>query len=181
MNFRNTEINGVIEFFRTAFEDERGVFQRLFECESFTPFLNDENIVHINHSLSCNVGDVRGLHLQIAPFQEIKIIQAVKGKVLDYAVDLRKDSPTFLKHVSIELSAGFKNGLILPKGIAHGFQVLEKESELIYFHTEKYYKDFERGFNIRDPLLGIRLPHEIKFMTEKDKSYPFITDLFEGF
>lgn len=146
----------------------------------FESFLHGERVVHINHSKTCQKGVVRGLHLQKPPFQEIKVIQAIKGKVFDVAVDVRKGSDTFLKHVCIELSSDRKNGVIIPKGVAHGFQVLEDDTELIYIHTERYDSDSEIGFNIRDPKLKIVLPLPISFSSIKDNLLPFIADDFEG-
>lgn len=180
LKFIETDIAGIYEFKKEVFRDERGMFERLFDTSLFDPYLNGEKIVNINHSVTTDIGVVRGLHLQRAPFQEIKVIQALKGRVVDIAVDMRKDSPSFLKHILIELSPDLSNGVILPQGVAHGFQVLEGKAELLYFHTERYAKESEYGFNIKDPALGIQLPLPIKFMSEKDHSYAFINNDFEG-
>ena len=180
MRLTKTSINGLFEFNKTPFYDQRGMFQRLFDYESFEQYLDGKKILHVNHSKTNDLGVVRGLHLQLPPFQEIKFVQAIRGRILDIAVDMRKNSPTFLQHICLEISAEKNNGLILPYGIAHGFQVLEENTELIYFHTERYVKDSEMGFNVNDPRLKISLPLPIKFISERDSSHPPISDDFKG-
>ena len=181
MEFKQTPFTELTEFSRKPFVDHRGVFQRVYDLDLFSKFLGEQKLVQINHSMTREVGSVRGLHLQVPPLQEIKVVQCLKGRVLDVVVDLRKSSKTFLKSFTVELEESKANGLIIPKGFAHGFQVLEPDSELLYFHTAPYSKPHEFGFNIRAPKFNIQLPLPIQNISEKDESYMFIEDSFQGY
>ena len=134
----------------------------------------------MNHSWNKIAGTIRGMHFQIPPYQEIKLIRCVRGSVLDVIVDLRKYSPTFLQHFTVELSAENKKMIYVPEDFAHGFQALEDDSELIYHHTEYYTPDADRGLRFDDPSLNIKWPLPPVMLSEKDKSYKLIDNTFKG-
>src|SRR5262249_28487398 len=125
-------------------------------------------------------GTVRGMHFQFAPKAEKKIILCLKGAVCDVAVDLRRDSPTFLGHHTETLSADNRRALLIPEGCAHGFQTLTDDVELIYFHSEYYAPDHEAGVSALDPMLAIRWPEPVSLMSERDRSHPPLTSSHEG-
>ncbi|MCB1178732.1 MAG: dTDP-4-dehydrorhamnose 3,5-epimerase family protein [Leptospiraceae bacterium] len=159
--------------------DNRGSFSRVF-CKEDLKDLNFKEIKQINHSITKEKGSFRGFHLQIPPKAEMKMVSCFKGKVLDIVIDLRKDSKTFLKSFSTELSENNSKSLIIPEGFAHGFQTLEENSELIYFHTEFYNPGYEMGVNFSDPEISIDLPLQITEISDKDKNLPFLDKNFKG-
>ena len=165
---------------RTVSDDSRGFFERLFCQDTLSNLLNKESIRQINHTVTKKMGTVRGLHYQNHPYSEIKIVSCTKGRVFDVVVDIRKDSPTFLKHYAIELSGDNFLSLLIPKGFAHGFQTLEDDCEMIYFHTVDYNPDAESGLNACDPNLSIPWPKEILERSDKDERYPALEHDFEG-
>ena len=125
-------------------------------------------------------GTVRGMHFQYPPHAETKLVSCFRGKVFDVAVDLRKDSPTFLQsHAEILSNENLKTFLI-PEGFAHGYQTLSDDCEMLYFHTANYVKEAEKGFNSTDPLLRIKWPLKISQISSRDKSHPSITSEFQG-
>ncbi len=125
-------------------------------------------------------GVLRGMHFQNPPFSEMKLIRCLRGKVWDVAVDLRNGSSTFLSWYFQELSPENNLMMVIHEGFAHGFQVLEDESELLYLHTEYYKPDTEGGFRFDDPRLSIKWPLKPIDLSKKDINYPFITDDFKG-
>lgn len=181
MFFEATPIPGSFEVRLSPFTDERGVFSRLYdENELRAAGIQHPPVVQINHSVNKEKGTVRGMHFQYPPFAEVKIIRCLRGRVFDVVVDLRKHSPSFLRWHSVELSPGGYNMIYIPQGCAHGFQTLEENSELIYFHTAFYNKEAEGGVCYNDPYLSIRWPLPPKNVSEKDKSYPKLDDTFGG-
>lgn len=160
--------------------DERGSFQRVFCTEELKEIWGERNVYQANRSITKEVGAFRGLHYQKPPFCEMKFIQCLHGKVLDIAVDLRADSATFLQSFSFELSSENNMCIVIPEGFAHGFQVLEKNSELLYFHSSPYKKDYEGGVNYLDPRLKIKLPFPAKEISIRDQSFSNLSSNFEG-
>jgi len=160
--------------------DDRGFFQRLFCSEDFKELGLEKNIVNINHSLTKKKGMIRGLHFQHFPAKEIKIIKCIKGEILDVVVDIRKNSPTFLKSYSVELKEDNDLMIYVPEGFAHGFQSLKDNSEIIYFVTSSYSMKLESGLNPFDPRLGITWPLKCSYISEKDKKHPFLETDFIG-
>ena len=156
----------------TVIEDTRGSFSRLFCQNQLKKILGSKTIVQMNHSLTKKVGSIRGLHYQLDPFSEIKLVRCIKGKVWDVAVDIRTSSKTFGKWYAEELSQENSTLLVIPRGFAHGFQVLEQNSELIYLHTEAYQPDFERGLNYNDSTLKIKWPLPVTDVSKKDQELP---------
>ena len=179
LNIKNTNFEGLFIIEPNIFEDNRGSFSRIF-CENELSSILDFNIKQINHSVTSKRGTIRGLHFQYEPNSEIKMIKCVKGSVFDVVVDIRRNSETFLKVFSIELSE-FNNKIIfIPKGFAHGFQALEDDTELIYLHSSLYKPSNEGALNPVDKILDITWPEDISNISEKDKNHPFITDKFKG-
>lgn len=162
-----------------AFIDDRGMFSRVF-CEDELKDIFKFHIMQINHSTTTQKGSVRGLHFQYEPNAEIKMVKCIKGSIFDVVVDIRKGSPTFLKHFSIELSSKNRKMLYVPKGFAHGFQSLEDNIEIFYLSSSLYSPNQEAGLNIADPILNIQLPCEITDISLKDKNHDFLTDKFIG-
>ncbi len=175
MKIIQTDIKGVVILEPRIFGDERGYFFESFSQQRFDEALTRTVFVQDNESKSV-YGVVRGLHYQIPPYTQAKLVHVVKGTVLDVAVDLRKDSPTFGKHVSVELSEDNKRQLFIPQGFAHGFAVLSAEAIFQYKCDNYYAPDFEGGIQFDDPALDIdwRIPRDKMILSPKDrKRQPF--------
>ena len=169
-----TAIAGVMVAQTSRMSDYRGAFSRLFCEQELQPVLADRHIVQINHSCTARVGALRGMHFQYAPNAEMKMVRCLKGRVWDVAVDLRKNSPTFLDWHAVELSAENAEMMMIPEGCAHGFQVLEANSELLYLHTAAYVPTSEGGVRYDDPRLAIEWPLAITEISERDKAHPLL-------
>ena len=154
--------------------DNRGAFSRLFCARELEPFIEQKRIVQINHSLTRTVGTIRGMHYQKPPHQEIKIVRCLRGRVFDVIVDLRRSSPTFLRWVAVDLCSDKLKAVIIPEGCAHGFQVLEENSELLYLHTAFYSPDSESGVHFNDPKLSIDWPLAPVEVSARDQNHPFL-------
>ena len=175
LNFEELNLSGVFKIIKNKFSDDRGDFFRLFCEEEFKDQNIFNNLNQINLSTSARKGTVRGLHYQTSPFSEQKIVTCIKGKIWDVAVDIRKESPTYLKWISLELSAENYTSILIPEGFAHGFQTLESNSEILYFSSKPYMKEFERGINPLDKKLKINWPIKISNISFKDKNQKFLT------
>ena len=180
MHFEPTPIKGAFTIHLSPFTDDRGAFARLYCEKDFGIIGHTRPIVQINHSLTREKGTVRGIHFQYPPDAEIKIIRCLRGMVFDVLVDLRTDSPTFLKWHAVELSPDSFNMVYIPEGCAHGFQTLEKDSELLYLHTAMYTKGSEGGIRYDDPKISIDWPLSAVNVSGRDKSYPLLNDSFTG-
>lgn len=178
VNLVPTSIAGLLIAETNAFRDKRGAFARLFCERELGDALGARRIVQINHSRTSAVGAVRGLHFQHAPNAEMKMVRCLKGRVWDVAVDLRKGSPTFLKWHAQELSAANALMLVIPEGCAHGFQVLDADSELLYLHTANYAPAAEGGIRIDDPALNLPWPLPVVDLSERDIQHPLISQNF---
>lgn len=165
---------------RKPLGDSRGFLSRMFCAESFSAFGVNKPIVQINHTFTQHKGTVRGLHFQYPPFAETKLVSCIRGEVYDVAVDLRKDSPTFLKWYSEILSADNHKCLLIPEGFAHGFQTLTDDCELIYLHTETYQTSAEGALNVLDSALKINWPLPIAELSERDQKHARIDENFKG-
>jgi dTDP-4-dehydrorhamnose 3,5-epimerase len=180
MKFVRTELEGVVVVETTSHADSRGSFTRLYCAEELGDVIGSRRIVQINHSQTRAVGSVRGLHYQKPPHAEMKVVRCLKGGVWDVAVDLRAGSRTFLKWHAEELTPGNMRALVIPEGCAHGFQVLEADSELLYLHTAFYEPASEGGVQPRDPLLSIPWPLEITDISQRDLNHPLLESQFRG-
>lgn len=169
-------VDGVSELRCYPFRDERGSFLNVYRKQepAFSEIWGDREICQVNHSLTADIGVVRGLHLQTYPFCEAKLVRCLRGCVWDVAVDLRTKSPTFGKWHAVELSPRSANALLIPEGCAHGFQVLEKNSELLYIHSAPWSSLAEYGVRYDDPQLAISWPLSPMGLSERDLSLPFL-------
>lgn len=165
---------------RLRLGDERGFLTRLFCAEDLAGLGWDGPLAQINETGTREAGTVRGMHYQLPPFAEIKLVTCVAGAVLDVAVDLRHDSPTFLRHFATKLSADNARSLLIPRGFAHGFQALSGDVRMIYAHSAPYRAEAEAGLNVNDPALGLQWPLPVANLSDRDRNHPFITAQFHG-
>ena len=177
MKVIDTEIEGLVILEPQVFGDDRGYFFESFSLKRFEEKVSKTVFVQDNESKS-KYGVLRGLHYQLPPYTQAKLVRVVKGRVSDVAVDIRKGSPTFGKHVAVELSEENKLQFFLPKGFAHGFAVLSEEAVFQYKCDEYYAPDHEGAIRYDDPELGIdwKLPVEDIILSEKDKKHPRLQD-----
>jgi dTDP-4-dehydrorhamnose 3,5-epimerase len=186
MPFIATDIPGLLVFEPKVFADSRGYF---FESYNANIFLNegiDIRFVQDNQS-SSSYGVIRGLHYQLNPHAQTKLVRVLAGSILDVAVDMRKGSPTFGRHFTIELSADNKKQLFVPRGFAHGFSVISERAEVLYKCDDFYNKASEGGIRFDDPSLDIdwKIPADKAIVSDKDKVLPALADcetnfIFEG-
>jgi dTDP-4-dehydrorhamnose 3,5-epimerase len=179
MEFIETPIKDLYLIQPKLLTDERGFFTRIFCKELFSKIGFDKEFVQFNHSFNSYKGTIRGMHYQKPPFAETKFIRCVQGKVYDVAIDLRKNSPTYLNYFGAELSADNMTCILIPEGFAHGFQTLEDNSALIYHHTSYYTPNIEGGIRFNDTALSINWQLPPVNVTVKDKQYPLINQNFE--
>lgn len=180
MKFVETNLKGLHIIDLEPIQDDRGKFQRIFCMDEFNQIHHEKNIVQINKSLTKKKGAVRGLHFQYPPKAEIKIITCLSGSVFDVAVDIRKDSPTYLKWHGEILAAENEKMIYIPEGFAHGFQTLNEDSELLYLHTEFYSPKHEGGIRFDDPKINIEWPLEITMVSNRDKQFKLLDKSFKG-
>ena len=173
MNYIQTEIDGVWLIEPNVYSDERGYFMEAFKKEEFEAKIGPVDFVQDNESKS-SFGVLRGLHYQKGEYSQAKLVRVLKGKVLDVAVDLRRSSPTFGKHVSALLSEENKRQFFIPRGFAHGFRVLSEEVIFQYKCDNLYAPQYEGAIAWDDPDLGIdwHIPKDKMLLSEKDKTHP---------
>ena len=170
IKFNNTKIKNLKIASIKNINDKRGFFGRLFCKKIFGK--NFKNISQINRSLTKKKFTIRGMHYQAPPFSEDKIIICTKGKIFDVAIDLRKKSKTFGKWQSVILSSKNNKMFLIPKGFAHGFMSLEKNTEIIYFVSEFYNPKKEKGVLYNDPFFSIKWPAKPTLVSKKDLKWP---------
>ena len=168
MKFTKTNIEGVFIVELEPHFDERGMFARVFCKKEFKAINVKKDFVQVNHSFTKKKGTIRGLHMQISPKEEAKLIKCISGKVFDVAVDMRKDSSTYLQWTSIELSKENMKMIYIPEGCAHGFQTLEDNCEMLYFHSEYYSPEYEKTISFKNKQLNIAWPLEVAEISKKD-------------
>lgn len=180
MKLLPTEIQGlaIIEF--DSFSDHRGAFARLYCEHELAVVIGHRHIAQINQSRTSSAGSVRGLHYQNPPHAEMKLVRCLKGRVWDVAVDIRAGSSTFLQWHAEELSSDNARMLVIPEGCAHGFQVLEADSEMLYLHTALYNPTAEGGLLHNDPKLRIKWPLPVRDLSDRDLRQLPITPDFRG-
>ena len=182
MPFRTTSIQGLVIFEPAVYKDERGYFFESYNEQTWLKEGYEFRFVQDNQSFSTrNV--IRGLHYQLEPYPQTKLIRVLQGTVLDVAVDLRKGSPTYGQHISIELSAENKLQLLIPKGFAHGFSVLSETAQLSYKCDGFYNKESEGGIRYDDPQLNIdwQVPGGKEIVSEKDRLLPTFAECRNNF
>ena len=178
--FSPTALNGLLLVQRTCMEDARGFFSRFFCADEFAPAGFDSPIAQINHTLTRQRGTVRGLHFQHPPHAEVKLVTCVRGRVFDVAVDLRRNSETFLGWHAETLSADNRRSLLIPRGFAHGFQALDDDCELLYLHSSAHAPAAEGALNALDVKLAIAWPLAFTDISDRDRAHPAIEAGFTG-
>lgn len=181
--FEDLELSGLKLVTPKKFGDERGFFSETHNEKTWANSGLNFDFVQDNHSLSRDVGTVRGLHFQTAPFAQDKLVRVVNGRILDVAVDLRRSSPTFGRHVAVELSKENWRQLFIPIGFAHGFVTLEPDTEVIYKVTNFYSPQHDCGVAWDDPDIGVDWPVAVEnaVLSEKDRKWPRLRDVAEVF
>ena len=180
MIFSATTLAGCYTIELEPFSDERGWFARTYCKEEFAAIGHTAEWVQMNHSCTNSCGAIRGMHYQLPPFGEIKLVRCIAGAVFDVVVDIRAGSPTFLHWFGTELSASNKKMLYIPRGFAHGFQTLTEGAELIYHHSAIYTPGHEAGIGYNDPKLNITWPLPAGIVSERDQQHPLLDDHFKG-
>ena len=180
MKFKKTKLEGLVIIEPEIFEDNRGNFYRVYCEHELKEIGYNKCIVQINQSLNKKKGTIRGMHFQYPPKAEIKFVKCLMGSVFDIAIDLRKNSPTFLQWHSEILSANNKKIMYIPEGFAHGFQTLEDNSEILYLHSEFYSSELESGIRYNDPKINIKWPLELTEISIRDKNHKLLDDNFVG-
>lgn len=175
-----TSLPGLTLIERHPIGDDRGYLERLFCRDEFAALLDGRTITQVNRTLTERQGTVRGLHFQLPPHAEMKLVTCLKGEVFDVAVDLRRGSPTFLNWHAEILSPTNHRSLLIPEGFAHGFQTLVPGCEMLYLHTAAYAFHAEAALNAIDPRLGIPWSLPITERSTRDQAHPWIDENFMG-
>ena len=176
----DTPLSGLRILQRKPIGDSRGYLERLFCAEELQALVPGKHIAQINHTLTANRGTVRGLHFQRPPHAETKFVSCLRGEVFDVAVDLRHNSPTFLRWHAEVLSADNHKTLVIPEGFAHGFQTLTDDCEMLYFHTAAYQPGDESGLNALDSRLAIEWAMPVSGLSQRDADHAMVGDNFPG-
>ena len=174
MIFHDTDLEDARLIELRLLGDERGAFARTFSRDEFAQGGMASVYVQQNMSVSATAGTVRGMHFQRAPHAEAKLIRCLRGAILDVIVDLRRGSPTYLRHQGFELSAANRHQLYVPPGFAHGFQTLVDDVEVSYLVSAAYAPAAEGGLRHDDPLLGIAWPRPAAVLSAKDAGWPLL-------
>lgn len=179
VEIRELKVPGVFEITPQRFGDERGFFSETFNAKAYAEAGIEVAWVQDNHSLSAEPGVLRGLHYQVPPFAQDKLVRVARGRAYDVVVDIRRHSPTFGEWVGVELSAEKWNQLFVPKGFAHGFLTLEANTEFLYKVSDFYSAECDRSIRFDDPDFGVdwRLDGKEPVLSEKDRQAPFLKDV----
>jgi len=172
MTFHETKLQGVFEIRIEPLRDERGFFARSWCQTEFKAHGLNPALVQCNISFNGRKGTLRGMHYQLAPYAEAKLIRCTRGAIYDVIVDLRRESPTFKQWVSVVLTAEKRNMAYVPEDCAHGFLTLEDDTEVLYQMSQFFNAESARGARWDDPAFQIAWPHEIAVISERDKNYP---------
>lgn len=176
MQFEPTPLKGAWVITLDTIGDERGYFARAFCRREFEAHGIEANLVQGNTSFNKEAGTIRGLHYQSDPAAEAKLVRCIRGALYDVIVDLRPDSPTYMQHFGLELTADNLKMLFVPGNFAHGYLALVPDTEAFYMATEFYTPEYEHGLRYDDPALGIEWPIPIQAVSEKDKIWPLIEE-----
>ncbi len=180
MHFISTSLKGAYIIEPEAVEDERGFFARTWCCQEFENHRLDSNLVQCSISFNRKKGTVRGMHFQLPPHTETKLVRCTQGAIYDVIVDLRYDSETYLSWFGVELTAKNRYALYIPKGLAHGFQSLENDSEVFYQISDFYAPDYAQGFRWNDSKFNINWPEQVSVISRRDQMYEdFNVDNFQ--
>lgn len=178
IDVKELALPGVYEIAPRRFGDHRGFFSETYNAAALAERGIDLAFVQDNHSLSRAAGVLRGLHYQLPPFAQDKLVRVVRGAILDVAVDIRRSSPTFGAWLALEVSAEKWNQVLVPKGFAHGFVTLVPDTEVLYKVTERYAPEQDRSIRFDDPAIGIDwgLPASEVILSDKDGKAPSLAD-----
>lgn len=174
MKFEELEVEGAYVIEPEPRTDERGAFARVFCAEEFAARGLRATLVQTNLSTNVATGTLRGLHLQVAPAEEAKLVRCIRGAAFDAIVDLRPGSPTYRRAAGVELSAANRLATYVPEGCAHGYLALEDGTEVLYSTTAPYAPDCERGVRFDDPALALRWPIPVTSVSDKDRTWPLL-------
>jgi dTDP-4-dehydrorhamnose 3,5-epimerase len=171
VRFVETELEGAFVIEPDLLTDDRGGFARTFCRREFEEHGLDPDVAQANISFNHRAGTLRGMHYQLPPAAEAKLVRCTRGAIHDVAVDLRPGSPTYLGHVGVELSDRNRRALYVPELFGHGYQALTDDAEVVYLVSEFYAPGQERGFRYDDPAVGIRWPRPVTAVSEKDAAW----------
>ena len=174
MIFTETRLQGAYLIDLEPIADERGLFARSWCRREFEQHGLKTDLAQCNLSFNHHKGTVRGMHFQLAPHREVKLVRCIRGAIYDVIVDLRSESPTFKSWAGVELNAENRRMFYVPEGFAHGYQTMVENSEVFYLTTQFYQPDAERGCRWNDPAFAIQWPLEVTQISNKDKGYPDI-------
>ena len=174
MRFTETAMKGAFIIEPDRIEDERGFFARTFCIQEFEKHGLNPNLVQCSVSFNTKKGTLRGMHYQVKPHEEIRLVRCTRGALYDVILDLRIDSPTFKKWTAVELTAENRTMAYIPEGFAHGFQTLEDNTEVFYQMSEFYHPECARGVRWDDPAFGIAWPIDKKTVSRKDASWELL-------
>lgn len=176
----DTPIEGLRVIEREPISDHRGFLARIFCADQLKSVGWEKPITQINQTVTKNRGTIRGMHFQNTPHAEMKLVSCLQGEIWDVAVDLRKNSKTFLYWHAEKLSSENSRALLIPEGFAHGFQALTDNCELLYLHSQVYVREAEAGIRFNDPILNIPWPLEFYEISKRDSEHPLLNDQFIG-
>ncbi|WCK56167.1 dTDP-4-dehydrorhamnose 3,5-epimerase [Aneurinibacillus sp. Ricciae_BoGa-3] len=176
MKINETKLDGVLVIEPDVFCDRRGFFMESYNESAFNELGLHVRFLQDNHSLSINCGTIRGLHYQLNPKTQTKLVRVLTGVIYDVVVDIRKNSPTFGQYISVILSEENKRELLIPKGYAHGFCTLAPNTQVAYKVDEYYSPDHDRGILWSDPDIGIEWPTSNPVLSKKDEHHPLLKD-----
>jgi dTDP-4-dehydrorhamnose 3,5-epimerase len=176
MKFTETAISGVLLLVPEPAYDDRGFFARTFDQAEFASRGLASVFVQRSIAFNAKAGTIRGLHYQISPEEEEKIVRCTSGAIFDVAVDLRRDSPTFGSYSSVELTADNRRAFYIPAGVAHGYQTLSEATEVMYDISRPYTAEAARGIAYDDPTLAISWPVDVTVLSERDRRFPLLAE-----
>jgi dTDP-4-dehydrorhamnose 3,5-epimerase len=175
MIFKSTELSGAYVIEPERFQDPRGYFARTFCEKEFATHGLETQVSQCSISFNCKKGTLRGMHYQLAPFEEVKVVRCNRGAILDVIIDLRPDSSSFKRHIAVRLDEENGKMVYVPAGCAHGFQTLENDTEVFYQMSQVHSAEHARGVRWNDPVFGIHWPEDSRTILERDQNYPDFT------
>jgi dTDP-4-dehydrorhamnose 3,5-epimerase len=173
MIFRETTLKGAFVIEMEKFEDKRGFFARAWSRKEVEANGLISRVAEINISFSKRRGTLRGMHYQVAPYEQVKLVRCTAGAIYDVIIDMRLDSPSYRKWTGVELTAENYRMLYVPEHFAHGFQTLEDDTEVTYQVSQFYSPESERGVRYDDPVFQVEWPRPVEVISEKDIAWPF--------
>lgn len=180
MKFIPTPLNGLYVIEIEPISDSRGWFARTFCKNEFEAIGHSKEWVQMNHTYTVKKGTIRGIHFQLPPHEEIKMVRCIAGVVYDVVIDIRKESATFLQWFGMEISATNRKMIYIPEGFAHGFQTLTDNCELVYNHSAFYAPGVEAGIRYDDPEINIQWPLPVSDISQRDSAHPLLNKSFKG-